>query len=81
MPKWTSLSAYDQPCWDTRYCTKQNKNPLLGPETEHNPVDATNFYKNLFGPAPGNLFKMEQNSWGVEEKLSEEDNNILEQPV
>ena len=42
---------------------------------------ATDFYKNLFGPAPGNLFKMEQDSWGVEEKLSEEDNNILEQPV
>ena len=34
----------------------------------------------MFGPAPGNLFKMEQDSWGVEEKLSEEDNNILEQP-
>ena len=38
---------------------------------------ATEFYKNLFGPAPGNLFHMDPESWGEAEKLTKEDNDDL----
>jgi mannosylglycoprotein endo-beta-mannosidase len=36
---------------------------------------ATDYYKNLFGPAPGNLFHIDQNLWDHKEKLNDYDNN------
>ena len=41
---------------------------------------ATDFYKDLFGPAPGNLLQVDPNIWGVEEKLKAEDNENLCRP-
>ena len=38
---------------------------------------ATNYYKDLFGPAPGNLFEISPGLWSPEERLNEEDNNNL----
>ena len=38
---------------------------------------ATAYYKNLFGPASGNLFHLAPDTWMDEEKLTEEDNLIL----
>lgn len=38
---------------------------------------ATEFYKNLFGPAPGNEFHMDPDTWTTNEKLDEEDNADL----
>jgi hypothetical protein len=35
---------------------------------------ATSFYKNLFGPTPGNLIDIDENMWDDSERLSEEDN-------
>ncbi|XP_073360631.1 uncharacterized protein [Aegilops tauschii subsp. strangulata] len=35
---------------------------------------ATEFYKNFFGPAPGNEFHMDPNTWATNEKLDEKDN-------
>ena len=41
---------------------------------------ATNFYKELFGPAVGNLCKMKEDMWESREKLSDIDNFILTRP-
>jgi hypothetical protein len=41
---------------------------------------ATNFYKTLFGPAPGNLIGIDNNMWAENEKLSGEDNEELCKP-
>ena len=38
---------------------------------------ATSFYKDLFGPAPGNLFHLNPDTWTDDEKLSGEDNRDL----
>ena len=38
---------------------------------------ATNFYKNLFGPAPGNTFLLNEELWGHNEKVSDDDNANL----
>ena len=38
---------------------------------------ATSFYKELFGPARGNMFHLSADTWSEEEKLSEEDNILL----
>ena len=40
----------------------------------------TNFYKDLFGPAPGNLCKLREDMWESEEKLTYIDNFILTRP-
>ena len=41
---------------------------------------ATDFYKSLFGPAPGNLFVFDTEIWGDNERLDEPDNLILTRP-
>ena len=41
---------------------------------------ATEYYKELFGPAPGNMFQLDPNLWSLEEKISEEDNIELSRP-
>lgn len=41
---------------------------------------ATDFYKELFGPAPGNLCEMDNNMWKAHEKLADIDNCILMRP-
>jgi mannosylglycoprotein endo-beta-mannosidase len=41
---------------------------------------ATTYYKDLFGPAPGNMFKLSSNLWSMEETLSVEDNRDLTRP-
>lgn len=41
---------------------------------------ATDFYKELFGPAPGNLCGIDSNMWGEKENLSDIDNFILLRP-
>lgn len=38
---------------------------------------ATEFYKELFGPAPSNMFHLDPDTWSEEERLSEADNLIL----
>lgn len=35
---------------------------------------ATKYYKELFGPAPGNQFHLDPDTWSEEEKLNEADN-------
>ena len=41
---------------------------------------ATDFYKSIFGPAQGNMFHLDPDIWGEEEKLDELDNEILNRP-
>ena len=41
---------------------------------------ATDYSKNLFGPAPGNLFKLSPSLWSEEDTLNEQDNNDLTRP-
>ena len=41
---------------------------------------ATSYYKELFGPAPGNLFAISPSLWGANELLSDEDNVYLTRP-
>ena len=41
---------------------------------------ATEFYKELFGPASGNLCRLKENMWEPNEKLSNIDNFILTRP-
>jgi hypothetical protein len=36
---------------------------------------STDYYKNLFGPAPGNLFHIDKNLWDPKENLNDDDNN------
>ena len=38
---------------------------------------ATDFYKELFGPAQGNHFHLDPNTWSESEKLSEDDSRDL----
>lgn len=40
-------------------------------------VHATNYYKDLFGPSDSPKMKMDPQSWGEDEKLSQEDNEKL----
>jgi hypothetical protein len=37
----------------------------------------TKYYKDLFGPAPSNMFRLDPNLWKPEEKLNVEDNENL----
>ena len=41
---------------------------------------ATDYYKNLFGPATGNTFPLNEDLWEVIEKVTREDNIELTQP-
>jgi hypothetical protein len=41
---------------------------------------ATAYYKELFGPAPGNMFSLSQNLWTDDEILNENDNINLTRP-
>ena len=41
---------------------------------------ATNFYKELFGPAQGNMFPLSNNLWHEGEVLNDEDNEWLNRP-
>ena len=41
---------------------------------------ATEYYKNLFGLAPGNLCRIDENLWSHEERISSEDNDVLTKP-
>uniref|UniRef100_A0A452XZ01 Uncharacterized protein n=1 Tax=Aegilops tauschii subsp. strangulata TaxID=200361 RepID=A0A452XZ01_AEGTS len=41
---------------------------------------ATKFYKDLFGPASGNLCKLKEDMWESNEKLTDIDNFILTRP-
>ena len=41
---------------------------------------ATNYYKNLFGPAEGNCIPLDEGMWEGETKLSESDNEHLCRP-
>lgn len=38
---------------------------------------ATDFYKELFGPANGNMFHLDPNTWSIREKISVEDNDLI----
>jgi hypothetical protein len=38
------------------------------------------YYKDLFGPAHGNFFRIDQNLWSPNEKLNEEDNSDMIKP-
>ncbi|KAE8814708.1 retrotransposon unclassified [Hordeum vulgare] len=38
---------------------------------------ANEYYKELFGPARGDMFHLSSDTWSTEEKLSVEDNNLL----
>jgi hypothetical protein len=50
-------------------------------EGTYNSVNhATEYYKDLFGPAHGNLFHIDQNLWSPNEKLIEEDNSDMIKP-
>lgn len=40
----------------------------------------THYYKNLFGPAPGNLFQISNSLWGVNDTVTAEDNQVLTKP-
>ena len=48
--------------------------------TENLIKHATEYYKKLFGPAPGNMFRLDPDLWSPEEKLNEEDNLDLTKP-
>ena len=48
---------------------------ILG--TENLIARATDYYKNLFGPTPGNQFHLDPNTWSEDEKLNEGDNKDL----
>lgn len=41
---------------------------------------ATTFYKDLFRPAPGDIFHLDPDTWGADEKLNMEDNEFLTRP-
>jgi len=41
---------------------------------------ATQYYKQLFGPAPGNILPIDPNLWLDDEKVTKEDNLLLTQP-
>lgn len=41
---------------------------------------ATQYYKELFGPASGNAFPVDPNMWNPEEKVDIESNGLLSQP-
>jgi hypothetical protein len=41
---------------------------------------ATSYYKELFGPAPGNLFSISPSIWSNVEKLNTDDNDNLTRP-
>ena len=43
-------------------------------------LHATNFYKDLFGPAQGNLFPVDPSLWHEDELVSDEDNIWLTRP-
>jgi len=43
-------------------------------------MHATDYYKNLFGPAPGNAFPLNVGLWENNEKVSETDNVELTKP-
>jgi hypothetical protein len=44
---------------------------------ENIPLHATQFYSELFGPAPGNMFQMDMEVWDGLEQLNELDNDVL----
>jgi mannosylglycoprotein endo-beta-mannosidase len=41
---------------------------------------ALEYYKGLFGPGEGNNMALDANIWSVEEKLNEDDNEVLNEP-
>jgi hypothetical protein len=41
---------------------------------------ASEYYKGLFGPGEGNNMALDANIWSVEEKLNEDDNEVLNEP-
>lgn len=50
-------------------------------EGESNLINhATDFYKNLFGPAPGNALPLNEDLWEHNEKVTEDDNVELIKP-
>jgi hypothetical protein len=57
-----------------------DNNGVLVEGTKELLAHATDYYKNLFGPAPGNLFKLSPSLWSEEEMLNEQDNNDLTRP-
>jgi hypothetical protein len=57
------------------------KNGELVIEGTKNLLDqASSFYKELFGPSPGNLVPIGDDLWSPEEKLNEDDNVDLSRP-
>jgi hypothetical protein len=48
--------------------------------TENLLSHATSYYKNLFGPAPGNLFPLNHSMWKSHEKMNDADNEIISRP-
>jgi hypothetical protein len=56
------------------------ENDILIEGTDNLISHATAYYKNLFGPAPGNILDFDPNMWNPHEKLSEEENLILTRP-
>ena len=57
-----------------------NHNNLVIEGTSNLINHATEYYKELFGPAPGNLFSILEELWSVNERLNNLDNNCLIRP-
>jgi hypothetical protein len=55
-------------------------NGVLVEGTDNLLEHATTYYKELFGPALGNMFSISQNLWNDNETLSENDNTYLTRP-
>jgi hypothetical protein len=55
-------------------------NDILIEGTDNLLKHATDYYKNLFGPGEGNKMSLDPNIWSIDERLSVEDNCILDEP-
>jgi hypothetical protein len=63
---------------NTMFSLKENDILIEG--TDNLISHTTAYYKNLFGPAPGNILDFDASMWKPHEKLSEEENSILTRP-
>lgn len=54
--------------------------PILIEGTKNLLAHLTGFYKDLFGPALGNLFHIDPNLWSADDILSHADNDDLSRP-
>lgn len=67
---------------------RKRRNTIISLEDGSNTIEgddsllahATEYYKNLFGPAPGNSFPINSDLWESSEKVTEADNFLLTCP-